>query len=145
MSDENLHSQNARTVLNTGESSFSKAKGTKKAQLATLISAAYTHPSLNLSKILIKVNKQEHHSSQYHNITEAPEPGNVRCSEINVSSDLNPEKYQFSTQFTSYTTSMFRILRLHLRVSPSYQYRQRSLIFFSFYSPNFLWNSGPLR
>ena len=78
-------------------------------------------------------------------ITEAPDPRNVRCSGINVSSDLNPEKYQFYTQFTSYTTSMFRILRLHIRVSPSYQYRERSLILFSFYNPNFLWNSGPLR
>ena len=92
MSDENLHSQNARTLLNTGECSFSKAKGTKKAQFATLILAAYTHPSLNLSKVPIKVKKQEHHSSQYHNITEAPEPGNVRCSGMNVGSDLNPEK-----------------------------------------------------
>ena len=145
MSDENLHSQNARTLLNTGECSFSKAKGTKKAQFATLILAAYTHPSLNLSKVPIKVKKQEHHSSQYHNITEAPEPGNVRCSRINVSTDLNPEKYQFYTNFTSYITSMFCILRLHIRVSPSYQYRERSLILFSFYNPNFLWNSGPLR
>ena len=143
--DENLHSQNARTLLNRGECSFSKAKGTKKAQFATLILAAYTHPSLNLSKILMKVKKQEHHSSQYHNIAEAPEPGIVRCSGINVSSDLNPEKYQFCTKFTSYTTSMFRILRLHIRVSPSYQYRERSLIFFSFYIPNFLWNSRPQR
>ena len=77
----------------------------------------------------MKVKKQEHHSSQYHNIAEAPEPGNVRCSGINVSSDLNPEKYQFYTKFTSYTTSMFCILRLHLRVCPFYQYRQRSHTF----------------
>ena len=145
MSDENLHSQNARTLLNTGECSFSKAKGTKKAQFATLILAAYTHPSLNLSKILIKVKKQEHHSLQYHNIAEAPEPEKVRCSEISVSSDLNPEKYQFCTKFTSYTTFMFCILRLQLRVNPSYQYRERSLILFSFYSQNFLWNFRSLR
>ena len=145
MSDENLHSQNARTLLNTGECSFSKAKGTKKGQFATLILAAYTHPSLNLSKILMKVKKQEHHSSQYHNIAEAPEPENVRCSGINVSSNLNPEKYQFCTKFTSYTTFMFCILRLQLRVNPSYQYRERSLILFSFYSQNFLWNFRSVR
>ena len=145
LSDENLHSQNARTLLNRGECSFSKANGTKKAQFATLILAAYTHPSLNLSNILIKVKKQKHHSSQYHNIAEAPEPENVRCSGINVSSDLNPEKYQFCTKFTSYTTFMFCVLRLHLRVNPSYQYREGSLILFFFYSQNFLWNFRPLR
>lgn len=70
--------------------SFSKENRTKKAQFATLILATYTHPSLNLSKIPFKDKKQEYHSC---NITEAPEPGNVRCNGINVSSDLNPEKY----------------------------------------------------
>ena len=119
----------ARTLLNTGECSFSKANGTKKAQFATLILAAYTHPSLSLSKILIKVKKQKHHSSQYHNIAEAPEPENVRCSGINVGSDLNPEKYQFYTKFT-YITPMFCILRLHLRVSPSYHI-DKGLSYFS--------------
>ena len=92
MSDENLHSPNARTLLNTGECSFSKANTTKKVWFATLILSAYTHPSLNLSKILFKDRKQEHHSC---NITEAPEPDNMRCNGINVSSDLNPEKISF--------------------------------------------------
>ena len=132
----------ARTLLNTVECSFSKVNVTKKAQFATLILVVYTRHSLSLSKILIKVKKQEHHTC---NITEAPEPGNLKCSGINVSSDLNPEKYQFYTKFSSYITSMFCILRLHLRLSLSYQYREGSLILFSFFSPNLLWNSGPLR
>lgn len=141
MSDENLHSPNARTLLNTGECSFSKANRTKKVWFATLILSAYTHPSLNLSKILFRDRKQEQHSCK---ITEAPEPESVRDDGLDASSDLNPEKYQFYAKFSSYLTSMFCILRLHLRVSPSCQHGEGSLILFSFFSPNFLWNSGPL-